>query len=353
MADRKSPGKPTKGDARDDVPAVSVLLPCRDAEPFLGDCRCSLQAQTESDFEVVAVNDVSTDGTPAFLGQWAADDPRVRVVQGAGEGLVAALSLAADHARAPLLARMDADDVAHPGRLELQRRFLERRPDLAGCGTGVRYFPRRMLGSGYRRYERWINALHQPSSVLRDLFVECPIAHPTLMLRAMAFRAVGGYRERGWPEDYDLVLRLHRRGMQMANVPRVLVRWRVTPGRLSMTSPNYAPEAFRACKAHHLRDGFLPADRPVVVWGAGRVGKTLALALLEERVKPAAFVELDPRKIGQTIHDAEVIRPLDLEAWEPRPYVLLGVGSPGARAEIREALEGMGYTELDDYRAMA
>ncbi len=209
------------------------------------------------------------------------------------------------------------------------------------------------VGSGYRRYERWINALHQPSSVLRDLFVECPIAHPTLMLRAMAFRAVGGYRERGWPEDYDLVLRLHRRGMQMANVPRVLVRWRVTPGRLSMTSPNYAPEAFRACKAHHLRDGFLPADRPVVVWGAGRVGKTLALALLEERVKPAAFVELDPRKIGQTIHDAEVIRPLDLEAWEPRPYVLLGVGSPGARAEIREALEGMGYTELDDYRAMA
>lgn len=332
---------------------MSVLLPCRDAVSFLDECRRSLQAQTESDFEVVAVNDASRDRTAAFLAQWAAADDRVRVVQGAGDGLVAALKLAADHARAPLLARMDADDVAHPRRLELQRRFLERRPGLAGCGTGVRYFPRTALGSGYRRYERWLNALHQPDHVLRDLFVECPIAHPTLMLRARAYREVGGYRERGWPEDYDLVLRLHRVGRQLANVPRVLVRWRVTPDRLSMTSSDYTPEAFRACKAHHLRKGFLSPDRSVVVWGAGSVGKSLALSLLEEQVRPAAFVELDPRKIGQTIHGAEVISPADLEAWEPRPYVLLGVGSPGAREEIREALEAMGYAELDDYRAMA
>lgn len=353
MADREPPDKPTEGGSPDDVPAVSVLLPCRNAEPFLRDCRRSLESQTESDFEVVAVDDASTDDTPALLEQWAAVDPRVRVLPGAGEGLVASLGVAADHARAPLLARMDADDVAHPRRLELQRRFLERRPGLAGCGTGVRYFPRSALGSGYRRYERWLNALHRPSSLLRDLFVECPIAHPTLVLRANAFREAGGYRERGWPEDYDLVLRLHRKGMRLANVPRVLVRWRVTPDRLSMTSPDYTPEAFRACKVHHLRKGFLPPDRPVVIWGAGSVGKTLALALLEERVRPAAFVELDPRKLGQTIHDAKVISPVELEAREPRPYVLLGVGSPGARDEIRGALRGMGYTELADYRAMA
>lgn len=353
MADGVPARARREGSPRGDGPAVSVLLPCRDAEAFLGECRRGLQSQTESDFEVVAVDDRSRDGTRGLLEEWAAEDLRVRVLEGAGEGLVAALRLAADAARAPLLARMDADDVAHPRRLELQRRFLARRPEVAGCGTGVRYFPRSALGSGYRRYERWLNALHQPSSLLRDLFVECPIAHPTLMLRTAAFRQAGGYRDRGWPEDYDLVLRLHRRGMRLANVPRVLVRWRVSPDRLSMTSPRYTADAFRACKVYHLRRGFLPAGRPVVVWGAGRVGKSLARALLEEGVRPSAFVELDPRKIGQVIHDAEVIPPSHLEGMEPRPYVLLGVGSPGARADIRQALGAMNYVELEDYRAMA
>ncbi len=334
-------------------PGISVLLPCRDAAAFLPECIRSLESQSDPDFEVVAVDDGSRDATAQLLSDWAGRDPRVRLGSATGSGLVPALRQAAARARAPLLARMDADDIAHPDRLAAQRALLSSNPRLAGCGTQVEYFPRSALGSGYLRYERWINSLSEPEDLERDLFVECPVAHPTLMLRAADYRAVGGYRDRGWPEDYDLVLRLLAAGSRLANVPRRMLRWRVSPGRLSMTSPGYAADAFQRCKAHHLSRRFLTPARPLVVWGAGRVGKGLARALLEHGRKLTAFVDLDPRKIGQQIHGAQVISPDALPGVGPRPYVLIAVGSPGARDEIRDALAEVEFRELDDYRALA
>jgi glycosyltransferase involved in cell wall biosynthesis len=334
---------------------VSLLLPCRDAESFLGECIESIRAQTLTDFEVLAVDDRSVDKTAGILAGWAAEDPRVTVLRSEGRGLVDALSTAAAAARAPLLARMDADDAALPERLERQVAFMAAHPELAACGTGVELFPGDQVGEGYRRYADWLNGVREPHELLRDLLVECPVAHPTLMIRASAFRALGGYRDPGWPEDYDLVLRLHVAGMRAANMPDRLLRWRVRDGRHSLSSDRYASEAFRRCKVHFLKEALLPADRSLIVWGAGRVGKLLARELLAQGVSVEAFVDLDPRKIGHEIHGAPV---LDPEAFrrlsrQGRPYVLAAVGSPGARQEIRAALERFGWTEIRDYRMCA
>ncbi len=343
------------------APRVSILLPCRDAEPFLGACIESLAAQSEPRFEVLVLDDGSRDGTGSLLRAWAERDCRVRLVERDGSGIVAALRRLSGEARAPLLARMDADDIAHPDRLAAQRRLLARRPGIAACGTGVRYFPRPRRGSGYLRYERWINGLTEPAAVERDLFVECPIAHPTLMVRRDAFEAVGGYRDTAGPEDYDLILRLSAAGCLMTNVPRVLHEWRLGPHRLSERSDRYGPDAFRHLKTAYLANGRIPAGRPLVIWGAGKVGKAFARGWLEQggpagRARPvAAFVDLDPRKIGQNIHGAVVLRPEDLPAFgaRARPYMLLAVGTPGARREIREALQALGFAEIEDYRAVA
>lgn len=351
--------------------AVSVLLPCRDAGETLEACLESLWRQSFGEFEVVAVDDGSRDATPEILDREAGRESRLRVVSTAGEGIVPALSRAADEARAPLLARMDADDLAHGRRLELQVARLEESPDLAACGTGVRFFPRRRLGSGMRRYEAWLNSMDSPDRIRRELFVECPVAHPSLMIRSEALRDAGGYREEGWPEDYDLILRLHGAGMRCGNVARRLHLWRLGPERLSMSSERYSPDAFRRCKVHHLLGGALPAGRPVAVWGAGAVGKAFGLELMRQGGRVDAWVDLDPGKIGEEIHGAPVLSPEGFtwraEAWpwsgrdsgpgdpapEGRPYVLAAVGTPGARGEIREWLASAGLEELADFRAVA
>jgi len=332
-------------------PAISVLLPCRDAVPHLAACIESLRAQTVRRVGVLAIDDGSKDGTLDILDEWAAEDSRVRIEAG-GRGLVGALQTATELARAPLIARMDADDIANARRFEEQAAWLAAHPDVAACGTGVELFPRSAIGSGYRRYEAWINSLETPDDVNRDLLVECPVAHPALMVRSSALKSVGGYRDMGWPEDYDLVLRIHAAGMRIGNVPETLLRWRVTPGRLSLRSSVYSPSAFRLCKVHFLRENLLPSNRPLVVWGAGRVGKPLARDLAASGVQPAALVDLDPRKIGQEIHGAPVIRPEELPSIAGA-YVLGAVGSPGAREDIRHALRTMGRNELEDFRMVA
>jgi glycosyltransferase involved in cell wall biosynthesis len=328
-----------------------VLLPVRDGAAHLGEAAASLEAQTDGDFEVVAVDDGSTDTTPELLADWAARDPRVRIVGQDPSGIVAALERARGLARGRYLARMDADDVCEPHRFAAQRALMEAAP-LAGCGAQVRYFPRHHLRDGARRYEAWLNTASTAEEVARAVFVECPLAHPTFFLRADAVEAVGGYRDRGWPEDYDLVLRLWRAGHRLANVPEVLLHWREGAGRLSRTHGVYAPGAFVACKVHHLRKSLLAGGRPAVVWGAGPVGKTFARALLAAGTPVEAFVEVDPRKIGQEVHGAPV---LDTDGGLARRGVLhlAAVGQPGARRTLKDLLSGGGLVEGGDFVAVA
>jgi cellulose synthase/poly-beta-1,6-N-acetylglucosamine synthase-like glycosyltransferase len=324
----------------------------RDGAAHLPDCIASLAAQSDGDFEVIAVDDGSRDASLEILHGWAAADARVRVLAQEPLGLVAALESARAAARGRWLARMDADDVARPHRFAAQRALMEADPALVICGGGVRYFPRATLAGGALRYERWLDELTTSADLVRDLFVECPLAHPTFFARADAVAAAGGYQDRGWPEDYDLVLRLWRAGGRLGVVPDVLLDWRERPDRLSRMHASYAPDAFRRCKAHHLAASLLRGRAGVVVWGAGPVGKAFARALVDEGVRLRAFVELDPNKVGQTIAGAPVIAPADVERCRGA-FCVAAVGQPGARDQIRAALRGMGWREGEEFVVVA
>ena len=332
------------------MPRLSVLLPCRDAAATLAEAMASLDAQTYADFEVVAVDDGSRDGTGVLLDVWAARDSRIRVLHTAARGIVPALERARAAATGELLARMDADDVASPDRFTRQVALLDARPSLAACGTRIRYVPRRMLRDGARRYERWINALVEPEDIAREIFVECPIPHPTLMVRRTALAAVGGYRDAGWPEDYDLVLRLWAGGHRLGKVDAVLLDWRESGERLSRTDPRYGEDAFRRCKVHYL--GHRIVGREVVILGAGPVGKAFARALQDAGHRVTAFVELDPRKIAQVIHGAPVIAPAGIHAYRGA-FCVAAVGAAGARDDIRATLTLAGWREPEEWCAVA
>lgn len=333
-------------------PLVTVVLPVRDGAATLGAALQSLVAQTFPRFEVIVVDDGSRDDTAPVARRWERRDGRIRLVRGPRAGIVPALRRGLAEARGPLVARMDADDVCHPARLEAQVDLLESRPDLAGCGTGVRYVPASGVTARAAEYVAWLNAMTSWKTVAANIFVECPLAHPTFMFRAAALGPVGRYRDRGWPEDYDLLLRLWRHGHRFVSVPRVLLDWNNRDNRLSRTHPAYSLDAFRACRVHHLRRSLLAGRSGVVVWGAGPTGKSLALECLRQDVAVHAFIEVDPRKVGQVIHGAPVCDATAARAF-PGALHLGAVARSAGRAAVRAAAAEEGLSDGVDFVAVA
>jgi glycosyltransferase involved in cell wall biosynthesis len=337
-------------------PQVSVLLPARDAAATLDAAIRSALATREPRIEVICVDDGSSDGTAEQIERWVARDPRVRGVRSAPRGLVAALNLGLARARAPLVARLDADDEMHPERLAAQRALLQADPGLALVGCRVESFREGGLAEGYRLYTDWTNRLVSPEQIEKEAFVECPVPHPTWMFRRRLVLELGGYRERPWPEDLDLLYRLLARGWRMAKVPRVLYRWRDHAGRLSRTDPRYDKRAFLRAKAHFLAQ--LHPMQGAVVWGAGPTGRRLVKLLEAEGLRVRALIDVNPARIGTEWRGLPILSPSDLAgrapAWRQEGLKILGaVASRGAREEIRSALGGLGLEEGGDFLMVA
>jgi glycosyltransferase involved in cell wall biosynthesis len=334
-------------EGRGEMVAVSVLIPAFNAEATLGAALRSVERQSEEDWECVIVDDGSTDGTLRLAQAFAERDGRFRVVRQQHEGIVAALNAGLEQCRGELVARMDADDLMSRRRLERQRAMLAADPRWAGVGCHVRLFPRGNMTQGLLAYERWLASIRGAADVTREAFVECPIAHPTLMLRRELL-LTAAYRDVAWPEDYDLVLRLLEAGHELGMLPERLLHWRDGAGRLSRTSPRYSLEAFVACKANYLARGFLRDTEHYVLWGFGETGKALAAALAQLGKHPSAIIELHPGRLGQLIRGVRVIPPEALPSL-PRQPLLVSVSGLTPRSEIRAALATMGFVETTDF----
>jgi glycosyltransferase involved in cell wall biosynthesis len=328
-------------------PLVSILLPVWNAENTLSTTLASIERQTTSNWECLIVDDGSSDASPAIAQRFAKRDARFKLVARNHEGLIPSLNAGIDLCTAPLVARMDADDWMHRDRLARQIDLLDRSPDLEAVGCFVRIFPRAGLNDGRRAYEDWLHSLTEPERLWRERFIECPIAHPTLMMRrdTLAFLR---YREKGWPEDYDLMLRLLRRGPVAGIVPTRLHGWRDLPTRLSRTDERYALSKFTACRAWHLSRDFLGDRKTYSLWGHGRTGRALRRELATLGHEPTTIVEVHPRRIGNMIHGARVIPPEALEHERP-DRLIVSVARHGPRAKIRAALARMGLQEGLDF----
>jgi hypothetical protein len=261
--------------------------------------------------EVVLVDDGSVDATAARALE--VGDPRVRVVRTAGLGVAGALALGMREARGELVARMDSDDVSAPGRIAACADLLARDPSLGAVASQVEVVSEAPV-PGLMAYVAWQNTLVDPEAHALARFVESPLCHPATVLRTSAVRAVGGYREAAWPEDYDLFLRLVGAGHGLAKVPRVLFAWHHRTRRVTMTDARCAESA-------------------LVAWGAGDAGKALAKALRGEGLVPRAFVDVDPRKVGNLLEKVPVVGP---SARPLGALVLVCLRARGARALASE-----------------
>jgi glycosyltransferase involved in cell wall biosynthesis len=335
------------GIALEKTPRVAVLMPVYNGEATIEAATRSVLEQTFSDWSLIVVDDGSTDDSIAQLTSVAGSETRIRVLRQEHLGLVSALNLGLSQVGGAVdyVARMDCDDVMHPVRLDRQVRMLDTHSELTLVSCKVRIEPE---DSGLSAYVDWLNGLETPQDIARNLFVESPVCHPTVMCRAAALRHIGGYRDRGWPEDYDLWLRFAEAGALMAQVPQILHTWCDSKSRLTRTDPRYSAANFTRLKAHFLARRWSRGR----IWGAGRDGKRLARALEAEGMTIDAFIDIDPRKIGGVRRGTvPVIGPADLHrlhAEAPLP-IITAVGIPSARQIIRGELKAMGMAEGTDF----
>ena len=204
----------------------------------------------------------------------------------------------------------------------------------------------------FRIYMDWQNSLVTDAEIRREIFIESPFPHPSVMFRRDAVEDVGGYQEHGWAEDYDLWLRMYLAGMQFGKVPQVLLEWRETAQRLTRTDSRYSLENFLRLKAHNLVRGPLQGREGVFIWGAGMMGRRLGKQLHNQGAPLTAYIDIDPKKIGHRRGGLPVLAPEELMAcWQrsSNPILLAAVGARGARPLIRARLEQYGLAEGSDW----
>lgn len=330
------------------APRISIVMPYRNAAATLPDALAGVLAQSFEDWELLAVDDHSSDGSASVVAEWAARDRRVQpLANKEAPGVVGASVTASRAARAEWLARMDADDFSEPERLAAQWAMAEERPDLdvIGCGVGI-LSP---LGEGMVRHVEWVNSLTTPEEIARARFIENPLVHPSALMRKSSVEAAGGYLDVPWAEDHDLFLRMLEGGARFGKVAAVLMQWRDSPGRLTRSDPRYGDAARHRMRVHYLARMPALRERGVAIAGAGPIGKTLALGLRENGIAVRGFFDVHPRRIGETIHGAEVAG-LDRFGSRWRDAVLLSaVGVPGGREEVAGLAENAGYGEGRDF----
>ena len=330
-------------------PRVSVVLPAYNAAAYIEEAVSSILTQTEPDFELIVIDDGSD--APITL----PSDRRIRLIRTPHRGLVAALNHGLAEARAPYVARMDADDIAHVKRLALQSDFLDAHPDVGLVASQVRYLGDREANRGLALFVDWTNTLLTPESIAFNRFIESPVIHPSVMFRRELTAQQGDYRDGAFPEDYELWLRWLEAGVGFSKLPEELLDWRDRPDRLTRADDRYSTAAFFRTKAPYLFR-WLAANNPrhprLHIWGAGRPTRLRLAPLLDLGVEVAAWVDIDPKKIGQRIGATPVIAPEDLPA-PGDAFVLAAVASRGARDLIAGRLSTAGYVAGNDWIACA
>ena len=293
------------------------------------------------------VDNNSSDGSREIAAEWERADSRFRLVEEKKQGVMFASNRGCEFARGVYIARMDADDVAHAGRIRLQAEFLDRHPDFGAVAGLVNHVGDPETTGGFRRFVEWSNSLLSYRDIYNRRFIEAPIVNPTAMWRRETMEQNGLYLSGDFPEDYEMWLRWLDQGVKIAKVPEVVLDWHDSAGRLTRTDPIYSERAFYEIKSHYLAR-FLTESNPfhphVAIWGASRISRRRAKILEQQGVRIDTYI--DTKHSRQL--DRELIYYKDLpEAGSM--FILTYIRQMDNREKIQTFLESRGYEEGKNY----
>ena len=325
-------------------PLVSIVLPYRDSCKTLHRCIDSIDKQCFRNWELIAIDDNSHDGSRSIVDTASKNDRRIRSLASSGCGIVDALNSGIQAAKSEIIIRMDSDDVMHPRRIELQFNFLTQKDDIDLVSSRVEYKAlneSNFNGEGYSLYVDWSNRIISNEQINLHQFEESPFAHPSVAFRMKLIKQFGGYKKGCFPEDYELWLRWLSKGVKMEKLPQSLLAWYDSPGRLSRASSNYSPDSFRKLKAIYLPLWIKSSNlqnRKISVWGVGKVARKQVNYLFDNGVRVERFYDVDKKKIQSGFKGLPVM-PIDIIKKNREELILILSGSRGVRSQITNYLQ--------------
>ncbi len=328
-------------------PLVSILIPYRNTAVYLRECLDSIIAQTYDTWEIIAINDHSTDDSYNLVSAYAKQDDRIKTYTNFGCGIIQALQMAYSKSNGSLITRMDSDDLMTPNRIALMAKGLTQK-GVGYLSVGqVRYFAEHGISNGYERYEEWLNGLTAKGTNFSELYKECVVPSPCWMAHRSDLDAAEAFEPNRYPEDYDLTFRFYALGLKIIPCDEVFLLWRDYASRTSRTSEHYAQNYFLDIKLHYFLKLHWDQNRPLTVWGAGAKGKQIAKMLQDTNVSFTWICD-NPKKIGKDIYGI-TMQPFQQLERTTNFQSIITVANENEQQGIRNYLTKLGTKPMVDY----
>lgn len=329
-------------------PLVTIIMAVKDTAPYLHDCLDSILAQTYQNWELIAVNDHSSDDSPKILQEYAAKDPRIRFFNSDRPKLIPTLQVGYAETKGTLINRMDSDDKMPDYKIEV----LVEEWNKHGKGTviagGTKHFvDEGVVGDGFLKYEKWLNEVARTSTHYQEIYRECVIPSHCWLLHKEDFDAAGAFDPIIYPEDYDLCFRFYRLGLKVVGIDKILHHWRDRSNRISRTWEEYKDNRYFDLKLRFFYELDRDKTRSLVLWGAGKNGKDMA-KLLQSYKDEFHWVCDNDRKIGKDIYGVRLAHYEDAKTLD-NPQIIIVVASPDGKKEIEELLTSWNKKPVVDF----
>lgn len=332
----------------DKKPLVSIIMAVKDTAPYLPECLDSIVNQTYTNWELLAVNDHSSDETPEILKAYSEKYSRIRFLNSDKPRLIPTLQVGYAAAKGDLINRMDSDDRMPLDKIEvLVNEWLKYGKGYVIAGGTEHFVDEGEVGDGFLRYERWLNEVARTGSHYQQIYKECVIPSHCWMMHKEDFDSVEAFDPIIYPEDYDLCFRMYRKGLKVIGIDKVLHHWRDRSNRISRTWEEYKDNRYFEMKLRFFFELDRDSDRPLVLWGAGRNGKDMAKLILKQE-DSIHWVCDNENKIGKDIYGIKMAHFKDIQSLE-NPQIIIVVASPDGKIEIQEQLKVWNKEPVKDY----
>jgi len=321
-------------------------MPVKDTALYLEDCLSSIVAQTFLNWELIAVNDQSSDNSLGIMENFANKDERIKVFTNPTAGLLDALRFGYKQSSGELIHRMDSDDKMPLNKLQLMVEAWQGKGSLITGAT--EYFKDNgEVGDGFKRYDAWLREVAQKQSHAIEMYRECVIPSNCWLVHRADFDKVGGFEPATFPEDYDLCFRFITHGLKIIGLDEILHLWRDREDRISRNWEVYRDNRFFELKVHYFFNFTRDFNRPLVLWGAGKNGKDLA-KLIVKHEKQLTWISNNEKKIGKDIYGIVLSDVNKLKSIK-NAQIIIALASPDDQKEIQQLMNKMNLKEGNHY----